>query len=94
MNKEEILELFKKHYDGREYYEYRLRAYDLEGIIETILTKHKLELAESEAKVYTYENIIANSNFKAVNNKSIDSLNKKIKELENELEILKGDSNE
>lgn len=91
MNKEEILKLFKIHHNIDEYYEYKQTATELEEIIEKILTKHKLVLAELEAKVYAYENIITNSNFKAVNNKSIDILNKKIKELENELEILKGE---
>lgn len=70
----------------------------LKNEIDMLISYYQKELAienaELEAKVYTYENIIANSNFKAINNKSIESLNKKIKELEEELEILKGDSNE
>lgn len=35
----------------------------LDELIEKILTRHRLYVAELEAKVYTYEKIIANSNF-------------------------------
>lgn len=63
MNKEELMSMFKrdiypsddciKHYTIKEF----------ENIIEKIVIKHKLLISELEAKVYTYESIIANSNF-------------------------------
>lgn len=44
-----------------------------ENIIKEICTEFKLLNAELQAKVYTYEKIIANSNFKAV----LETKNKK-----------------
>lgn len=40
---------------------YRIKEF--EDIIGKIVIKHELEIAELQAKVYTYEKIIANSNF-------------------------------
>lgn len=94
MNKEEILGLFQFTSYGNGTY-LRNNDYDtINKIVDNIIILYKLKSAELEAKVYTYEKIISNSNFKAVNNKSIESLNKRIKELEQELEILKGGNNE
>ena len=91
MNKEELMKLFEFNEYGRtEFYNKK----DIENKIEQISLKHKLYTSELESKVYTYEKIIANSNFKAINDKSVESLKKKIKELEEEIQILKGDSNE
>lgn len=63
MTKEDLMKMFQtdsypsdnciKHY----------RITEFENIIEKIVIKHKLEMAELEAKTYTYEKIIANSNF-------------------------------
>ena len=93
MNKEEILNLFT--WDRNDELSYSKRNKNSIGeVVENIIIKHKLYTSELEAKVYTYEKIIANSNFKAINNKSVESLKKKIKELEEEIQILKGDSNE
>ena len=93
MNKEEIINLFP----WDEYNEISRGKRDKESIkevVEKIIIKHKLYTSELEGKVYTYEKIIANSNFKAINDKSVESLKKKIKELEEEIQVLKGDSNE
>ena len=63
MNREELMCMFKK--DDYPYSncikQYKIK--DFEDIIDKIVIKHKLELLELEAKVYTYEKIIANSNF-------------------------------
>ena len=53
--------------------------------VEQLLINFKLEKAELEAKVYTYEKIIANSNFKSVLSKDKQTLEKRIKELEKTL---------
>lgn len=93
MNKEEILKLFP--WDMHDGISYSKRDKNSIGeVVEKIITKHKLYTSELEAKVYAYEKIIANSNFKAINDKSVESLKKKIKELEEEIQILKGDTNE
>ena len=71
MNREEITALFNK-YGKKQWTTDTLKSITIGSdnfnlIIDTILdnieVKHKLELAELEAKVYTYEHIIANSNF-------------------------------
>lgn len=63
MSKEELMSMFEKDvYPSSDCIkQYRIR--DFEVIIDKIIIKHKLELSELEAKVYTYEKIIANSNF-------------------------------
>lgn len=63
MNKEDLMEMFEKDtYSGSDCIKkYRIEAF--EDIIEKIVIKHKLLISELEAKVYTYEKIIANSNF-------------------------------
>lgn len=91
MNKEELMKLFEfDEFEKTRFYNKK----DMENIIKQVILNHKLYTSELEAKVYTYEKIIANSNFKAINNKSVESLKKKIKELEEEIQVLKGDSNE
>lgn len=55
--------------------------------VEQLLINCKLEKAELEAKVYTYEKIIANSNFKSVLSKDKQALEKRIKELEKMQEL-------
>lgn len=97
MNKETFIEnLKRKKYDMYNYWE-RCEN-NLKNEIDMLISYYQKELAienaELEAKVYTYENIIANSNFKSVLTKDKASMQKKIEELEQELEILKGDSNE
>lgn len=63
MNREELMCMFEKdvypYSDCIKHYEIK----DFEDIIDKIVIKYKLELSELEAKVYTYEKIIANSNF-------------------------------
>lgn len=66
MNKEELLTLFRKYGDD-------LFRSNYERVIEMILNKvermkipYDLKIAELEAKVYTYENVISNSNFKPI----------------------------
>ena len=86
MNKEELLKLFEKY---KSYTYKTICIENFEKIIEEILRLYNLEKASLEAKVYTYEKIIANSNFKSILAKDKESMQKKIKELEQELEILK-----
>ena len=94
MNKEIIECLFEFTNSGRGAYLINSDKKSIDNVIDKILIKIKLYTAELEAKVYTYEKIIENSNFKAVLNKSKETMQKKISELEKELEILKGGSNE
>lgn len=95
MNKEVIECLFKFNNSGRGAYLIDSDKKHIDDVIDKILIEIKLYTAELEAKVYTYEKIIENSNFKAVLNKSKETMQKKIGELEKELEILKGsNSNE
>ena len=63
MSEEELMSMFEKDtYPSNDYIkQYRIR--DFENIIGKIAIKHKLLISELEAKVYTYEKIIANSNF-------------------------------
>jgi SPX domain protein involved in polyphosphate accumulation len=77
MNYEELDKLLKQ-YKSKIYYE------NNEDTINKILIMYKLYNAELEAKVYTYEKIIANSNFRSVLSKDKQSLEKRIKELEQE----------
>ena len=44
-------------------YEYVIYSNKFDTLIKQIDLEHRLEIAELEAKVYTYEKIIANSNF-------------------------------
>lgn len=82
MNEEELMSMFKKDtYPSNDYIkQYRIKEF--EDIIGKIVIKHKLIIGELEAKVYTYEQIIANSNFKAILSKDKQTLEKRIKELE------------
>jgi len=59
--------------------------------IEEIIKRYTCEL---EAKVYTYEKVIANSNFKSILSKDKQTLEKRVKELEKEIIELKGEDNE
>lgn len=89
MNRGYIIELFRKY---REYNRYNIFVGDLEEIIEAILNKYKIELAigiaEAEAKVYAYENIISNSNFKSVLNEDKQKLEQENKELRERIDYL------
>lgn len=63
------IELTRKSYDGNSYYTVPLINKDDQKLVkETILKvlndNHDNELGELKGKVYTYEKIIANSNFK------------------------------
>lgn len=94
MNKEEIISLFEFCKSGSVVYLKSNYYDDISKVVDNIVILYKLKSAELEAKVYTYENIISNSNFKSILTKDKESMQKKIKELEQELQILKGDSNE
>lgn len=63
MNKEELLKLYDKY--RKENWKV-LYEDDYEKLVEHILILHNLDKAELEAKVYTYEKIIANSNFRTI----------------------------
>jgi hypothetical protein len=63
MNKEELMSMFQKDSYPSDDCIKHYRITQFEDIIEKIVIKHKLEMAELEAKVYAYEKIIANSNF-------------------------------
>ena len=93
MNKEQIKRLFRFSNSGRGAYLINSDEHYIDDVIDKIIIEIKLYTAELEAKVYTYEKIIENSNFKAVLNQTKESMQKKISELEGELEILKGEEN-
>lgn len=60
----------KDYINGKDYSIYSINLYDLNKIIDEInkdiLKETERDIAELEAKVYTYETIIANSNFKPI----------------------------
>ncbi len=95
MNEKVIDELFERC--GKQLYSYSnsrtisTGSAEYRDFREKIIAKHKTAIAELEAKVYTYEKIIANSNFKSVLSKDKQALEKRIKELEKILE-LEGDN--
>ena len=66
MNKEEIMSLFEFYNDGSVKYLKKIYYEDIETVVDKIIILYKLKNAELEAKVYTYEKIIANSNFKPI----------------------------
>jgi hypothetical protein len=66
MNKEEIMNLFEFYNDGCVTYLNHTSYKDIETVVDKIIILYKLKNAELEAKVYTYEKIIANSNFKPI----------------------------
>lgn len=66
MNKEEIMNLFEFWDNGSGAYLNRTSYKDIEKVVDEIIILYKLKNAELEAKVYTYEKIIANSNFKPI----------------------------
>lgn len=87
MNKEYIESLFiNKEIYYRSEHGYNTKI-DLNKIIENILIRYKLEVGELEAKVYTYEKIIANSNFAPIlkENKKVGKWYRVSEELEQEL---------
>ena len=92
MNREVIEQFFEFSNSGRGAYLINSDKQHIDETIDKILIEIRLYTAELEAKVYTYEKIIENSNFKAVLNKPKETMQKKIGELEKELEILKGEN--
>lgn len=63
MNKEEILKLFDFNYTPVGTY-LNHKDYDyISKVVDNIIILYKLKNAELEAKIYTYEKLIANSNF-------------------------------
>lgn len=86
MNKEKITNIFDNYghliskCDEHKHIEIGSDKFNM--AVEQLLINYKLEKAELEAKVYTYEKIIANSNFKSVLSKDKQALEKRIKELE------------
>lgn len=95
MNKENITEIFNNY--GKKLYSYddhkhiEIGSDNFNMAVEKLLINYKLEKAELEAKVYTYEKIIANSNFKSVLSKDKQALEKRVKELE-KLQELEGNN--
>ena len=71
MNKEEILKsLYKVRYISSSGYKFPVISEKNQPLIEECLTKLYVEenskIAELEAKIYVYESVIANSNFRMV----------------------------
>ena len=98
MNKEKITNIFDNYgyliskCDEHKHIEIGSDKFNM--AVEQLLINYKLEKAELEAKVYTYEKIIANSNFKSVLSKDKQALEKRVKELEKmqELEQVENES--
>ena len=63
MNKENIMALFRFSNSGSGNYLYNSSYNSISEVVDKILILYKLSTAELESKVYTYEKIIANSNF-------------------------------
>lgn len=63
MTSEELMKMFEKDVYPCNNYIKHYRITEFEDIINKIVIKHKLEISELEAKVYTYEKIISHSNF-------------------------------
>lgn len=91
MNREVISDLFVFSNSGSGSYLLRSDKNYIDNLIDKILIEIKLYTAELEAKVYTYEKIIANSNFKSVLSKDKQALEKRVKELE-KLQELEGNN--
>ena len=69
MNKEYLMSLFElkySDYHNKYFVKNPETKEQLENIIEKIMVRYELEIAELKAKVYTYEKIIANSNFSPI----------------------------
>ena len=66
MNKEEILNLFDFYNNGSGAHLNHTDYDSISRVVDNIIILYKLKNAELEAKVYTYEKIIANSNFKPI----------------------------
>lgn len=62
MNEEALLELFNEYAKNNCYSE-QIYKNQFKGIIDKILIMYNKEMASLEAKIYTYEKIIASSNF-------------------------------
>lgn len=95
MDKENITNIFnnygKKIYSCNQNKHIEIGSDEFNMAVEQLLINYKLEKAELEAKVYTYEKIIANSNFKSVLSKDKQALEKRVKELE-KLQELEGNN--
>ena len=78
MNKENIMELFSFSNSGSGNYLYNSSYKSISEVVDKILILYKLSIDEQEAKVYTYEKIIANSNFAPIlkENKELKEINK------------------
>lgn len=91
MNKENITEIFNKYgkkiWSNDKTNHIEIGSDNFNMAVEQLLIYYKLEKAELEAKVYTYEKIIANSNFKSVLSKDKQALEKRVKELEKMQEL-------
>ena len=68
MSEEELMSMFEKDIFPYENFIKHYKIVEFENIIKRIVTEHKIALAELEAKVYTYEKVIANSNFAPIAN--------------------------
>lgn len=66
MTEEELINMFERDNYPYDQYIKHYKIVEFKDIIRTINIKYKLELAELKAKVYTYEKIIANSNFATI----------------------------
>ena len=78
MNKNVIENIFKKYMQGTENTIITNKCISMdtnnyEMFVKEILTEHELLVAELKAKVYAYEKIIANSNFKILVEETKDS---------------------
>lgn len=63
MDKKEIMNLFEFYDNGSGAYLNHSDYKSIEKVVDNIIILYKLKNAEQEAKIYTYEKIIANSNF-------------------------------
>ena len=70
MNKNDIIQIFDEYGEENRMYPCQksigLKESNFYMAVDRALTKYRMAVAELEAKIYAYEKIIANSNFKAV----------------------------
>ena len=80
MNKEGIMKFFTFYTDNYNTKKLERSTYSfIDETVDKILALHLMEKAELEAKVYTYEKIIANSNFAPILKESKNKKNQKEK---------------
>ena len=88
MNKEDILKIFpsRRLFYKNDNQPLTKVEVNLEDIVDKILWLNNVETGELKGKIYAYETIISNSNFKSILSKDKQSYEKRINELEKQIQ--------